>query len=176
MTACPSRQEFVAVVVPSTQWHVLLCPSNLTMALAAALADRGAWTPTWKRKRRMPRSPVSKIVTEACMPGMVFVPTFEAGDLPFVPRCRFKLMRNYDRTLVRVSDRSLEPLRRIDITPLVPAHRLPKPGSRVRFVSGPFQGLRGRVLSCSIRCAEVDVEGFAQPIKAPPSLLEKIVP
>jgi transcription antitermination factor NusG len=96
-----------------------------------------------------------------------------AFDLPHVPHCGHSFMR-VDGVLTRIADRELEPLRKIAEKPLVKARDLPRPGARVRFNEGPFEGLRGKVLACSQRYASVTVEGFSQPIQVPPCLLLKI--
>lgn len=165
-----NTQEFAIVPAPTTQWLVLRCAPGRTMALAAALADRGAWTPTWTRRRRLPRSPMTKPVKEACIPSFVFLPSGEGHNLPPVPLIQYRLM-HFEGMLVRIADHQLEPLRRIADKPLLPAHKLPKAGQRLRFNSGPFQGLIAKVIRCTQRFATVSVEGFAQPLQVPPAFL-----
>jgi transcription antitermination factor NusG len=101
----------------------------------------------------------------------VFVPSLIAFDLPHVPSIAYGFMRGAEFELIRVPDRQLEPMRKLADKPLIPARRLPKAGQKVRFTQGPFEGLRGRVVSCTIRACHVAVEGFAQAIQAPPVLL-----
>lgn len=150
------------------EWLVLRCPSNRTLALAAALAEQGAWTPTWRRRKRFPRSNATRLTSQPCIPGMVFVP--EHGQLPKV-RIDYSLMKNWDHSYVRIPDSQLAHLRHIADKPLIPASKLPRPGERLRFNEGPFQGLYAKVLACSIRYATVVVEGFAQPLQVPPCIL-----
>lgn len=152
------------------QWLVLRCASSRTMALAAALEKHGAWTPTWKRKRRLPRSPVQRVVTEACIPSFVFVPEALADDLPKVPFTPYSFMR-FEGALIRITDRELDPLRRIADRPKVPEKQLPKSGMTVKFTEGPFQGLTARVLSCTQAYCSVAVDGLAHSMQVPPALL-----
>jgi hypothetical protein len=121
----------------------------------------------------MPRSNVFRPTIEPCIPGLVFIPEATGAELPTVPRIRFWHMRAPDFTLTRVPDRQLEPLRSIADKPLVPAHKLPRPGQRLRFASGPFQGLSAKVIRCTQRYATVAVEGFAQPLQVPPCILQE---
>lgn len=158
-----------------TTWIVLRCPSSKTLTLANRLASYGAWTPFWKRQRRLPRSNVRRLITEACIPSFVFVPEHAADTLPKVPLVSFSMMR-VDGKLVRIADRSLEPLRHISEKPAIPARLLPKPGTPVRFASGPFEGLQGTVRACTQSYATVDIVDFALPVKVPPCLLQKISP
>jgi len=158
-----------------TTWIVLRCPSSKTLTLANRLAPYGAWTPTWKRQRRLPRSNVRRLISEACIPSFVFVPEDAADALPTVPLVSFSMMR-VDGKVVRIADRSLEPLRHISKKPPVPARLLPKPGTVVRFASGPFQGLQGTVRACTQSYATVDIADFALPVKVPPCLLQKVRP
>lgn len=169
-----TSHDFALVSQPVAEWLVLGCSPTRTLALAAALKDRGAWTPTWTRRRRLPRSSIFRLVTEPVIPGMVFIPSSMGNDLPAIPRVPFWLTRMPDATLMRVPDRQMGPLRRIADKPLVPAHQLPRIGSKVRFTQGPFEGIRGKVLSCTIRCAMIEVEGFALPVQVPPLLVEKV--
>lgn len=169
MNALAHDHDFSIVSAPVTEWLVLRCSSSKTLALAAALSDRGAWTPTWKRKRRLPRSPISRVITEAVMPSFVFVPASEQYTLPNIARCPARFMQNADWTLIRIPDRQMEPLRKIADKPMVKARDLPRVGSRVKFnETSPFYGWEGKVLSCTQRCVFVAVPGFAQPIQAPP--------
>lgn len=161
--------DFVTVA----EWLVLRCSPSRTMALAAALRDRGAWTPTWTRRRRLPRSPVTRPITEACIPSFVFIPSFAANDLPEVPRIPYRLMRLMDGTRARIADRELNHLRKIADKPTVPASQLPLPGRSYRIVGLGFDGLLGRVIRCTSSKCFVDVEGFAQPLQIPPSLLQE---
>ncbi|USA39636.1 hypothetical protein NCF86_00280 [Pelagerythrobacter marinus] len=158
-----------------TTWIVLRCPSSKTLTLANRLASYGAWTPTWRRQRRLPRSNVRRLITEACIPSFVFVPEDAAGTLPKVPLVSFSVMRVGGK-LVRIADRSLEPLRNISEKAPVPARLLPKPGTPVRFASGPFQGLQGTVRACTQSYATVDIVDFVLPVKVPPCLLQKVRP
>lgn len=157
---------------PPGEWLVLRCSAGRTMALAAALAGHGAWTPTWKRKRRKPRTNFAHVVDEACMPSFVFVPAHGAFDLPAIPRISYGFMR-IDGALVRVADRELEPLRKIAHQPLIAASKLPRPGETRRFSAGPFQGLTAKIIRCTQRYCSVTVEGFARPLQVPPSILQK---
>lgn len=157
---------------PPGEWLVLRCSAGRTMALAAALAERGAWVPTWKRKRRKPRTNFAHIVDEPCLPSFVFVPARGAHDLPTLPRIPYSFMR-IDGALVRIADRELEPLRRVAQQPLVAASKLPRPGEVRRFSTGPFQGLRAKIIACTQRYCSVTVDGFSQPLQVPPSILQK---
>lgn len=159
--------------VTTSEWLVLGCSPSRTLALVAGLRHRGAWTPTWTRRRRLPRSSIFRLVTEPVIPGMVFVPSFARHELPTVPRVPYWITHKPDGSLMRVPDRQMEPLRKIADKPLVPASLLPKVGTRVRFMQGPWEGIIGRVLSCTIRCAFVQVEGIANPLQVPPLLLER---
>lgn len=176
MTALAMQQDFA--IIPATEWLVLRCASGRTMALAAALADYGAWTPTWKVSKQLPRSSVRRKVTEACIPSYVFVPAFLAFNLPQVPRIPYSWMKGTEGMLTRVPDRQLSALRQIADKPLIPASRLPKPGSIVMMPDGPWQGLRAKVVKCSQRMATVEIEtqgrGFSQTIQLPSCLLRKI--
>lgn len=169
MNALPAETAFIRHT--ATEWLVLRCAPSRTMALAAALADLGAWTPTWKRRRRMPRSTIFRPTTEPCIPSFVFVPVEVAFSLPPIPRIPFGFMRNADATMVRVSERSLEPLRKIADKPLTPARLLPKVGRTYKIVGMGFEGLTGKVLACSIRKARVEVQPWGTVIEMPPGLL-----
>ena len=162
----------VATLATVADWHVLRCASSRTIALAKALERYGAWTPTWKRRRRMPRSQISRLVTEACIPSFVFVPADQVPCLPQVALTPYSLML-FDGARVVIADRDLDPLRRIADKPKVKAADLPKPGALVSVNGLGFEGLRAKVLACTQTYATVAVEGFRQPIKVPPSLLLK---
>lgn len=174
MNALPATENFAVLTGPATEWLVLLCPSGRTLALAAALAPYGAWTPTWRVTRQFPRSPAKRKVTEACIPGLVFIPSSMSYEIPPVPRIPVRFMRDHEYAPIRVPDRQLSGLRKIADKPLVKASQLPKPGQRVRFVSGPWQGLIGRIVACTQRVATVAMEKSTQIWQAPPCMLLKI--
>lgn len=155
------------------QWIVLRCSAGRTLALAAALAEHGAWTPTWTRRRRLPRSPVTRPITEACIPTFVFVPA-DASELPEIPRLPYGLMR-VEGALVRIADRELNHLRKIADKPMVKASQLPRAGRSYRIVGLGFDGLTGRVITATPSKCMVAIEGFAQPLQIPPSLLQEKV-
>lgn len=168
----------------TTTWLVLRCPSSKTIALARALGDNddekrrypniGAWTPTWRRKRRLPRSSISRLIELPCIPSMVFVPDIGA-PLPMIPHIPFTLMQRPDSgRLVRVRDRELEALRKAADKPMIKARDLPKAGTIVHFTGAAFGGLKGKILKCNATYCEVDVEGFAQPFKIAPSLIQRM--
>lgn len=160
------------VAAPTTEWLVLRCSPGRTIALAAALRDRGAWTPTWTRRRRLPRSSVTRPITEPCIPTFTFIPSIAAHDLPPFPRLPYSLMR-FEGALVRIADRELDHLRKVADKPSVPARELPRTGRSYRIVGLGFDGLLGRVLRCTHNKCFVAVEGFAQPLQIPPSLLQE---
>lgn len=148
-------------------WLVLRCAPARTMAVARQLAHLGAWTPTWKRMRRVPRANVKRLAPEACIPSFVFLPEPLANAIPDDAPCR---PMRIDGARVTVTDRQLEPLRQIADKPAIPARKLPRAGEVLRFLAGPFQGLDAKIIRCSQRYATVTVEGFAQPLQVPPSL------
>ena len=160
--------------VETAEWMVLRCSAGRTLALAAALADWGAWTPTWKVSRQFPRSPARRKVTEACIPTFVFMPSRHAHDLPPIPRVPYGFMRHAGGALIRIADTDLEPLRSIADKPLIPARQLPQPGQSVRFAEGPWQGLIATVLECSQRYCSVVLKDFAHSMQVPPCQLHKI--
>lgn len=172
-----SNHDFALVSQPVAEWLVLRCSPGRTMALAAALKDRGAWTPTWTVSREAKHGGKRVKVVEPVIAGMVFVPMFWRYDLPELPRLPFWPMRNADATLVKVADRELGPLRKVADKPLVPAHKLPRPGQRMKVIGGPYEGHTATVIHCSQRYAVVNIEGeaspFAQRLQLPPSLLQK---
>lgn len=172
VTEVRAPDEFAPIFRTIAEWSVLRCSPGRTIALAATLANRGAWTPTWTRRRRLPRSPITRPITEACIPTFVFIPAPCVDDLPTLPRLPYTAMR-FDGALVKIPDRQLEPLRSIADKPLIPAHRLPRPGQRLRFTTGPFEGLFAKVLSCTQRYATVSVDGFALPLQVPPCILQE---
>lgn len=167
------HSEFAIVPSPDTQWLVLRCSAGRTLALAAALANKGAWTPTWTRRRRLPRSPVTRPITEACIPTFVFIPAGQAHDLLPIAKLPYGLMRCIDGKLIRIADRELNHLRKIADKPAVPASKLPRPGRSYRIVGLGFDGLLGKVLRCTSSKCFVAVDGFAQPLQIPPSLLHE---
>jgi hypothetical protein len=177
MTALAMQQDFA--IIPATEWLVLRCASGRTMALAAALADYGAWTPTWKVSKQLPNGS-RRMVTEPCMSGIVFIPDEMRFDLPHVPRIHYWLMKEFDGRLSRVPDWQLNDVRKIADRPLPKASELPKVGSIVMMpaATGAWQGLRAKVLACTQRKATVAVEiqgrGFSQEIQLAPCLLLKI--
>lgn len=155
------------------EWLVLRCAPAKTLQLASGLAGHGAWTPTWNRRRRMPRSPITRTITEPCIPSFVFIPS-SSRDLPEIPRVPFSFMRNHESIPVRIADREMEPLRQIADRPLVRARDLPRPGQTVRFKEGPWEGLTGKIIACTQRYAKINVtddRGISQVIQAPPCLL-----
>lgn len=172
-----SNHDFALVSQPVAEWLVLRCSPGRTMALAAALKDRGAWTPTWQVSREAKHGGKRVKVTEAVIAGMVFVPSFLRDSLPEVPCLPYWIMRNADATLTRVADRELGPLRKVADKPLIPASQLPRPGQRMKVIGGPYEGHTARVIQCSQRYAIVSIEGeaspFAQRLKLPPSLLQE---
>lgn len=153
-------------------WLVIRCGSSRTLILAAELADRGAWSPAWKRKRRMPKSDQSRLITEACLPSFVFIPAANADDLPEIPRTPFTFMRHKDGALVRVHETELEPLRKIADNPTASPAIMPSVGTVMRFIAGPFEGLRGIVSGSAGRWVRIKIDGFGQPLQVPPALLE----
>jgi hypothetical protein len=154
------------------EWFVLRSSPGRTLALAAAFRDLGAWTPTWTRRRRLPRSPMTKPVTEACIPTFTFIPAAAANDLPVLPKLPYSLMR-FEGALIRIADRELDHLRKVADKPLMPASQLPRPGRAYRIVGLGFDGLSARVITCTTSKCFVAVEGFAQPLQIPPSLLHE---
>lgn len=160
--------------VTTTEWLVLGCSPSRTLALVAGLRNRGAWVPTWTRRRRLPRSSIFRLVTEPVIPGMVFVPSFSLHDLPAVPRVPYWIMHDPLGDLMRVPDRQMEGLRKIADKPLVPASLLPKVGRMVRFTEGPFEGMQGKLIDCTIRAARVAIHGIHNPVTMPPSILQEI--
>jgi hypothetical protein len=171
MNMLARNQEFTVVAAPTTEWLVLRCSPGRTMALAAALRDRGAWTPTWTRRRIIKGKHLN--VTEACIPGFVFAPVAHYFDLRDMPLARFTFMRDHEGKPTRVRDGQLNPLRKIADKPLIPASQLPRPGAMVRFTSGPFEGMRGKVINCTIRAARVAIHGIHNPVQMPPSILQE---
>lgn len=182
-----TSHDFALVSQPVAEWLVLRCSPGRTLALAAALRSRGAWTPTWTRRRRLPRSPVTRPITEPCIPTFVFIPSTNAHDLPppgaahietvgdeetrsIIPA--YGLMR-FEGALIRIADRELNHLRKIADKPAVPASQLPRTGRSYRIVGLGFDGLLGRVIRCTSTKCFVDVDGFAQPLQIPPSLLQE---
>lgn len=170
--------------VPERQWIVLRCASSKTIALARLLSDHdsehanrypdlGAWTPVWKRQKRRPRSNERRLVDLPAIPSFVFVPAEHLFNLPTVPGIAFSPMR-IDGVLVRIADRELATLRKIDMQPRDPVKNLPKIGAVMRFIDGPFQGLHCRVVYATQRFARVTVDGFAQPLQVPPSILREV--
>lgn len=165
-----SHQDFVSIEQPVTEWLVLRCSAGRTLALVAALRHLGAWTPTWTRRRRLPRSPVTRPITEACIPTFAFVPANHVDALPIVPRLPYGLMR-VEGGLVLIADGELNHLRKIADKPTMPAHQLPRAGRTYRIVGLGFDGLQGKVIRCSSNKCFVSVEGFAQPLQVPPRML-----
>jgi hypothetical protein len=173
-----ASHEFAIIDAPVTEWLVLRCSSSRTMAWAALLAQFGAWTPTWKVSKQLPRSSMRRKVTEACIPSYVFVPAFVAYDLPTVPKIPYSWMKGAEGMLTRVPDRQLAGLRDIADKPLIPASKLPKAGAIVLMPDGPWQGLRAKVVKCTQRAATVEIETqkdrFTQKVQLPSCLLLKI--
>ena len=162
-------------------WLVLRCGSSKTLQLAKRLnaetvigGPRGAWTPVWKRRRRLPRSSVSRILTVAAIPSFVFVPEDNADDLPVLPGLPYSFMR-IDGAKVVVADHELALLRKIDAQPKDPKVKLPHPGQMMRFsADSPFGGLKAKVVYCSNTSCKVVVQEFDRPVSVPPSLLESV--
>ncbi len=161
-------------------WVVLRCAGGKTMPLMRRLngdlpyGPIGAWTPVWKRKRRLPRSNITRLLNLPAMPTFVFAPANLMLALPTLPAIPYSIMR-IDGKVVTVSDASLEPMRKIDTLPKDPIKVLPKIGARMRFGSGPFEGLNATVVYCTNRYAKVMVDGFALPLQVPPSILQETV-
>lgn len=162
-----------------TTWIVLRCRSSDTMALARILSDPDgfygdleAWTPIWKRQKRYPRSNKRRLITLPALPTFVFVPEEHLTSLPTVLGHSYRVMYLNDE-LVRIPDAQLVPLRKIDTQPKDKPIKLPAIGSIVRLTGPAFGGLDGMVLKASRNYVSVSVEGFAQPLKIPPSLLQE---
>lgn len=178
MNALAQRQDFAIVPAPVAEWLVLRCASSRTLALAAALADRGAWTPTWKVSKQLPNGSHRKVV-EACLPRFVFIPEEMRFSLPHVPRIEYWFMKEFDGRLSRVPDWQLNDVRNIADKPMPKASELPRVGSIVTMpaATGAWQGLRAKVLACTQQKATVAIEiqgrGFSQEIQLAPCLLLK---
>ena len=178
---------------PATRWLVLNCKSSDTMRLSRRLKRYGAWTPIWKRKRRLPRSSEQKVIEQPAMPSFVFVPESQIHNLPRLPGTGlyapwekdksdqasrsepgigFRIM-TLDGVWIRVSNAALAPLRKIDTQPQDPIKVLPAIGAKVKFTSGPFEGLTGKLVYCTKRMASVKVEKFDNPVKVPPSIVQE---
>lgn len=181
MNAVPQIDTFIPAT--ATEWMVLRCSPARTIPLANALAWLGAWTPTWTRRRRLPRSPVTRPMTEACIPTFVFLPVSQMPGLPrsgeiigqrndrrMVPAYHVMF---FDGALVRIADHELNHLRKVADKPVVPVTQLPRAGRSYRIQGLGFDGLKGTVLSCTPTKCFVEVKGFAHPLQIPPSLLEQ---
>ena len=162
-----------------TAWIVLRCKSSDTMSLARILSDPdgfygdlGAWTPVWKRQKRYPRSNKRRLIVLPALPSFVFVPEEHLATLPTVGGHSYRVMYLND-ALVRIPDADLNPLRKIDAQPQDKPIKLPGTGSVVKLQGPAFGGLSGKVLHASKRYVTVEVDGFPQPLKIPPSLLQE---
>jgi transcription antitermination factor NusG len=171
MNALTASEAFGSLANPATEWLVLRCAPAQTLRIARQLAGLGAWVPTWKRMRRVPRATVRRLTTEACIPSFVFLPIAQAHEIP--DNVAARPMRNADGARIVVQDRHLAPLRQIADKPLPKAQDLPKPGQVIRVKSGPFEGLDAKVITASQRYCKVTIAGFPQPIQMPPWLLLK---
>src|SRR5690606_38523759 len=120
MNALAVTAEFDIRPSPETEWLVLRCSPARTLALAAALADRRAWTPTWKVSREVRGTGERVKVTEPCIAGFVFVPADWGMDLPVVAKIHYSFMRQPGFKLTRVPDHQLSALRSIADKPLLP--------------------------------------------------------
>ena len=81
-------------------WIVLRCASSKTLPLMRRLNDDeqswepvGAWSPIWKRRRRLPRSSATRLMELPAIPSFVFVPADRMDDLPVLPALPYSLMR-----------------------------------------------------------------------------------
>lgn len=155
-------------------WTVLRCGSSKTLLIAKRLADYGAWTPIWQRKRRKPRSHKIVDLELPAIPSFVFIPTADVDSLPPVAGAPYKPMR-IDGCIVRIADLDLAHLRRID-----EASKAKQPkkkfgiGQRIKFHSGPFTGLKGKVVYQASRFVTCMIEGFSQPIQIASCALDEI--
>lgn len=169
-----------------TRWLVLRCAPAKTMALVRALNGEhlpeeqrvpiGAWTPVTKTKRKVANRPKSVLVTTAWLPSFIFIPEAAEYILDQFAALPLRIMRDSDGTYVRSTERQLESLRRFDPTAKIKARDLPKPGEVVRIISGPFEGLTGDVVTCSITRLFLRLPGFGLPVEMPPCLVKRNVP
>lgn len=166
----------------SDTWLVLRCSNGNTVALVAALVGLGvrAWTPMWVRRRRFPRSSVSRELLLPCLPSFVFLAAPDAMKALAAKQGSgvpgFSVMNSYG-VLVRIKDSELEGLRKVgDINPRRANPVVwPAVGSVKRVTSGAFQGMIGEVVGMSDRHCLVDFKtGFFPVVKIPPFLLSDV--
>lgn len=131
----------------------------------------------WVRRRRFPRSSLSREVLLPCLPSFVFLAALDiiaacnARDAMGCPG--FSLMNSYG-VFVRIKDAQLEGLRKVGdldpkrINPVV----MPAVGEVRKVLSGAFQGMVGKVTAHTHRHCLVRFEGTNFPVvKIPPFLL-----
>lgn len=148
----------------AAQWIVLRCPSSKTLALTRRLEAMGAWCPIWQRMRRRPRSHKMERLDLPAIPSFVFMPATAIDELPKIAGLPYSVMR-IDGCTVRITERDLEHLRKIDETPKQKVKVSYTPGAKMKFHAGPFAGLNCKVVYQSARYCTCMVEGFPLPLK-----------
>ena len=138
-------------------WVVVRCSGQKTFEQCEGLKLLGikAWTPMWVRRKRLPRTKKTIRVSVPCLPSYVFADARsievltkmkEGGKLPG------QIMKTGQGNIIRIANQELEALRAIsqsldDQGALIPAK--PLFGSALRIISGPFQGMVGKIIGLS---------------------------
>ncbi len=162
------------------EWLVLRCASSRTLALAEKLIELGmnAWTPMWRRKRRLPRDGKYETVMLPCIPSFVFLVDADIHAIyddrfkSALPPCR--LMYSVGR-LVRCSSKMLAPLCKIsDVDFSAKPIEMPAVGTVCRINDGAFMGLTGKVIGHTPTQVIIELVGRGWfPVKISPFLLDE---
>ena len=162
------------------RWAVLTCHSAQAQLLIDRMAQFGGagYYPTFTKLRRIPRRKARHRVTVAAFPGYVFAAW--AGDQSCrtiwrrasVP-ARVLAIRGEALTLPRSRLVELhEAELRWAAPERSPAVFIPRPGARVRFTLGPFEGMTGETVSADAWTARVSLD--LGPVTTPTDTLEAL--
>lgn len=161
----------------SDRWLVLRCGTNATLKLVDALKSSGvdAWSPIRVVVRRAPRRLFKIKVEISTLPTFVFMPYSEMDKVLLLrQRCAlpsFSFMKLMG-IIVTVHKDELEFMQKVSWNN-VKAKPIPI-GSSVRFRSGSFAGIEGRVTDGDDKDCTVQLKGSDMIVKVPPFLLVKL--
>lgn len=134
------------------KWVALRCRSGKTIRLVEDLncAQVPAWTPMWKRSKRLPRVSKQILTLVPCLPSFVFVPEAmleECHSALKLGKCpSFSVMQTMG-VIARFREGELDHMRRISDVKTKSEFKIPPIGTVVRIKSGAFQGLAGPIVA-----------------------------
>lgn len=159
------------------KWVVLRCNSKLTLKLVEGLKAFAidAWSPIKIVHRRVPRKNVREKIEVSTLSTFAFIPDHDRDSACLLSGRKgvplFSLMKVFGY-VVTVNKRELDFMQRVSWDNV---KTKPHPiGCSVRFRSGSFEGIEGKVVSSSDKECSVEIKDTNVVVKIPPFLLVRM--